>query len=116
MQCGGRYYRYSIARSYGRRQCDLGSSYGACTEIGDNNFVSSNVCLEHGNHMGSHCAFGPGVATSGNVCIGDGVRFGTGIFIEPDVNIGDNVVVASGSVLRNNVPNDSIVRMSWERP
>ena len=41
------------------RQCDTGSSYfGACTEIGDNNFVSSNVCLEHGNRMGSHCAFG----------------------------------------------------------
>ena len=24
LQCGGRYYRYSIARSYGRRQCDFG--------------------------------------------------------------------------------------------
>ena len=92
----------------------LGSSYfGACTEIGDNNFVSSNVCLEHGNRMGSHCAFGPAVATSGNVSIGDGVRFGTGIFIEPGVNIGDNVVIASGSILRNDVPNDSIVRMKY---
>lgn len=92
----------------------LGNSYfGACTEIGDNNFISSNVCLEHGNILGSHCAFGPAVATSGNVTIGDQVRFGTGIYIEPEVAIGDGVVVASGSVLRSDVPDRSIVKMKY---
>ncbi len=89
----------------------LGSAYiGACTLVGDNNFLSSNVCLEHGNVLGSHCAFGPGVVTSGNVKIGNGIRFGTGIFIEPRVSIGDGAVVASGSVITKDVPPDTIVK------
>ncbi len=89
----------------------LGSTYlGACTSVGDNNFISSNVCLEHGNVLGSHCAFGPGVVTSGNVRIGDGVRFGTGIFIEPLISIGDGSVIASGSVITKDVHADTVVK------
>lgn len=89
----------------------LGSTYlGACTSVGDNNFISSNVCLEHGNVLGSHCGFGPGVVTSGNVTIGNGVRFGTGIFIEPLVSIGDESVIASGSVITKDVLDSTVVK------
>ena len=41
----------------------------------------------------------------GNSCI-----FGTGIFIENDVTIGDNVLVASGSIIVNDVPSNSMLR------
>ena len=90
----------------------LGHVYmGACTQIGDNNFISGNVWLEHGNLLGSHCAFGPGVVTSGNVTMGSRIRFGTGIFIEPELSIGDDVVISSGSILRQDIPEKSVVRV-----
>jgi len=84
---------------------------GACTQIGDNNFISGNVWLEHGNQLGSHCSFGPGVVTSGNVTLGSRIRFGTGIFIEPGLRIGDDVIISSGSILRQNIPDKSVVRV-----
>ena len=82
----------------------LGRAYiGACSVIGDNNFISANVCLEHGNILGSHSAFGPGVFTSGNVTMGNTIRFATGIFIEPNIEIGDDAVISSGSIITDHV-------------
>lgn len=76
---------------------------GACSVIGDNNFISANVSLEHGNILGTSCAFGPGVFTSGNVTIGDRVRFGTGIYAEPGITIGDDSVIGSGQTLLTDI-------------
>lgn len=89
----------------------LGSSYlGAEAEIGDNNFLSSNTCIEHHCRMGSHNAFGPAVAFSGRVVIGDRIRFGTQIAVEPGVRIGSDCVIASSCVLRTDIPDRSLVR------
>ena len=88
----------------------LGNVYiGACTKIRDNNFISANVVLEHGNSMGSSCAFGPGVFTSGNVKIGDLVRFGTGIFIEPGLTIGSECVVGSGQTIVTSIKDNTVL-------
>ena len=83
---------------------------GPETIIGDNNFLSAYVNLEHHNKLGSHCTFGPGVLTSGGVKIGSQVGFGTGVFLEPRISIGDNVTVASGVILTTNIPSGSIVK------
>jgi acetyltransferase-like isoleucine patch superfamily enzyme len=89
----------------------LGHTYiGACSELGNNNFISANVSLEHGNVLGSHCAFGPGVYTSGNVTIGNKIRFATGIFIEPGITIGDNAIIGSGNIITANILEDQIVK------
>lgn len=82
----------------------LGHSYiGACSKIGDNNFLSAGVSIEHGNLLGDSCSFGPGVFTSGNVTIGDRVRFGTGIHIEPGLEVGSDAVIGSGQTLVSSV-------------
>lgn len=82
----------------------LGHVYiGACSDIQDNNFISANVALEHGNILGSSCAFGPGVFTSGNVTIGDRVRFGTGIYVEPNLSIEDDSIIGSGQTIVTSV-------------
>jgi len=78
--------------------------------IGNNNFLSAFINLEHHNHLGNHCTFGPGVFTSGGVRIGSRVRFGTGVFIEPRLTIGNDVTIASGVVLTTNVPEGVVVR------
>ena len=89
----------------------LGRTYvGACSRIGDNNFISANVALEHGNTLGSHNAFGPGVFTSGNVTIGDRVRFATGIFVEPGVTIGSDAVIASGRTVTVDVAPGEVLK------
>lgn len=82
----------------------LGHSYiGACSKIGDNNFLSAGVSIEHGNLLGDSCSFGPGVFTSGNVTIGDRVRLGTGIHIEPGLEVGSDAVIGSGQTLVSSV-------------
>lgn len=83
---------------------------GADTFIGNDNFITAKVSIEHHNHLGSHCTFGPGVMTSGHVTIGDETRFGTGIYIEPFVEIGKDCLIASGAVLTQIIPAHSIVR------
>ncbi len=104
-----------------RNQVELGTgniilakSYiGAYCQIGDNNFITSGTHLEHGNILGSHCAFGPLVATSGNVTIGDRVRFATGIVVEPDISIGNDVVISSGAVIRHNIDGNKVVKLNY---
>lgn len=88
----------------------LGRVYlGACSRIADNNFISANVSIEHGNILGSSCGFGPGVFTSGNVTIGDRVRFGTGIFVEPGLTVGDDAVIGSGQTLVTSVRDGTVL-------
>lgn len=86
------------------------SHIGACTVIGNDNFITAGASIEHHNEFGSHCTCGPCLMTSGLVKIGNVVRFGTGIFIEPHVNIGDNCLIASGTIITNNIPSNKIVR------
>jgi len=82
----------------------------ASARIGDNNFFSAFVDIEHHNVVGSHCTFGPGVMTSGGVRIGDRVKFGAGVFVEPLLSIGSDSVVATGVALTRSVPERSIVK------
>jgi sugar O-acyltransferase (sialic acid O-acetyltransferase NeuD family) len=88
--------------------------FGACAIVGDNNFLSAYVNIEHHNVLGSHCTFGPGVMTSSRVTIGDRCRFGTGVFIEPGVKIGPESIIASGSIITSEVPGRSIVKARVE--
>lgn len=90
--------------------CHLGPE----AEIGNDCFFTAKTSIEHHNVVGSHCTFGPGVMTSGSVSIGNCVKFGAGIFIEPLVKIGSNCLIASGTILTNHVPENSIVRHKLE--
>jgi sugar O-acyltransferase (sialic acid O-acetyltransferase NeuD family) len=97
--------------SLGRGNVILGFCHiGACATIGDNNFLSAYVSIEHHNELGSHCSYGPAVVASSRVKVGDGTRFGTGVFIEPKISIGANSVIGSGCILRGHVPAHSMVR------
>ena len=87
---------------------------GPSARIGDNNFLSGFVNIEHHNILESHCTFGPSVMTSGHVHIAERVKLGTGIFIEPGIIIGRNSIVASGAILTRNVPERSIVKTKVE--
>ena len=83
---------------------------GACTFIGNDNFITANSSLEHHNKLGDHCTFGPAVMTSGHVTIGNEVKFGTGIYIEPLITIGNNSLISSGSIITKDIEVNTIVR------
>ncbi len=97
--------------SIGRGNVILGFCHiGACATIGDNNFLSAYVSIEHHNEIASHCSYGPAVVASSRVKVGECTRFGTGVFMEPKISIGANSVIGSGCILRGDVPADSVVR------
>jgi len=83
---------------------------GTCTQIGNNNLFSAYTNIEHHNVIGSHCATGPGVITSGKVRIGDSVSIGTGVFIEPRLTIGSNSTIASGAIITTDIAPNSLVK------
>ena len=83
---------------------------GPNTVLGNDCFLTAKASIEHHNVVGSHVTCGPSVMTSGCVTIGDCVRFGTGVFVEPHVEIGNNCLIASGTIVTNNVPDNTIVR------
>ena len=83
---------------------------GACTSIGNGNFLSPYVDVEHHCVVGDFCTFGPGVMMSSLVRIGARVKFGTGIFIEPKLAIGSDSVIGSGAILTRDIPPNSVVK------
>jgi len=78
--------------------------------LGDNNFLAAYTAIEHHSVVGSHCTFGPRFTASGKVEIGDKCKFGTGVFVEPMIKIGENTTVASGAIVTNHIPANSIVK------
>lgn len=86
---------------------------GPNAQIGNDCFFTAMTSIEHHNILGSHCTFGPGVKTSGSVTIGECTKFGAGIYVEPLVEIGSNCLISSGSILTNHVPDNSIVRNTY---
>ncbi len=88
---------------------------GPNAEIGNDCFMTAKTSIEHHNIVGSHCSFGPGVLMSGSVTIGNCTKFGAGIFVEPLVKIGSNCLIASGAILTNHIPDNSILRCSYNQ-
>ncbi len=90
----------------------LGGAYlSSCVEIGDNNFLASQTCIEHHSKVGDHCTFGPRCTTSGAVTIGNRVKMGMGVLIEPNLSIGDQSLIPSGAVVTQNIPEESVLKM-----
>jgi acetyltransferase-like isoleucine patch superfamily enzyme len=85
------------------------TSVGACSVIGNNNFVSAHCNIEHHNTLGNNCTFGPGVMTSGNVHIKNNIKFGTGVFVEPKITIESCSIISSGSIITRNISENSVV-------
>tara|TARA_B100001175_G_C19515106_1_gene646940 strand:- start:27718 stop:28365 length:648 start_codon:yes stop_codon:yes gene_type:complete len=78
-------------------------------EIGNNVIVNTAAIIEHNCKIetGSHIA--PGAVICGGVTIKTGTFIGANCIIRENVCIGKNVVVGAGSVVLNNIPDNSLV-------
>jgi acetyltransferase-like isoleucine patch superfamily enzyme/glycine cleavage system H lipoate-binding protein len=86
------------------------SRLAADSYLGDNVFLSSYVNIDHHCAVGDNTTFGPGVFLSGRVVIGQNCVFGSMISIEPKIVIGNNCIIASGSVITQDIPSNSLIK------
>lgn len=78
-------------------------------EIGEGTMIYYNSIITHDVKVGRFVEISPDVKLLGRSLIGDFSHIGTGAIIFPDTLIGKHSIVAAGSVVRNNVPDYTLV-------
>lgn len=77
--------------------------------IGKGVLLNLNCTVGHDSYLGDFVECSPGVHLSGNVTIGANSSIGTGAVILPKVKIGENCIIGAGSVVREDIPDNSLV-------
>jgi acetyltransferase-like isoleucine patch superfamily enzyme len=109
-----------------RKNASLRIDYNGVLDLGNNVFINDNCTINCVNRItiGKNTKIAPNVCINdhdhnykknnsdhlirGEVTIGENVWIGSNVVILRDTKIGDNVVVAAGSVVKGNVPSNSI--------
>ncbi len=84
-----------------------GSVVNAFANIGDDCIINTNSTVEHDCILANGVHISPNVAIAGGVSIGNGSWIGIGSSIKQNITIGQNVVVGAGSVVVDNLPNNT---------
>lgn len=71
--------------------------------------INVNSMVAHDSVVGKFADIAPNVTISGNCHIGDFVSIGTAAVVLPGVRIGNNVAIGAGSIVKNNIPDNSLV-------
>ncbi|MCD6310214.1 MAG: acetyltransferase [Candidatus Eremiobacteraeota bacterium] len=79
------------------------------TIIGVNCIVNTSCSIDHDCHIGAHVHIAPGTVLGGAVEIGDFTLVGLGSKILPEIKIGKRCVIGAGSVVIEDVPDNTIV-------
>jgi len=86
------------------------------TIIGKGTKFDTFVHVAHGVRIGNHCIILAGAIICGSAKIGDQTWVGPSVCIRESVSIGNRVLVGAGSVVHNDVPDNSVVSGSPARP
>jgi sugar O-acyltransferase (sialic acid O-acetyltransferase NeuD family) len=78
-------------------------------KIGFGSLLNVFTFVAHDARVGKFADIAPRVTISGNCVIDDYVTIGTNAVILPKVNIGRNVIIGAGSIVKNNIPSNSLV-------
>jgi len=79
----------------------------ALAQIEDYAILNTGCIIEHECVINCAAHIGPGAVLAGNVSVGRRTFVGANVVIKQGINIGDDVVIGAGSVIINDVPNDS---------
>lgn len=84
--------------------------------IGDGCIFGENVRIYDHNHRFAdvHAKIKEQGYTTGDVIIGDHCWFGSNVIVLKGVHIGDNCVIGAGSIISQDIPDDSIVTADRE--
>lgn len=78
-------------------------------QIGKGVILNLNCTIGHDSIIEDFVECAPGVHISGNVKIGVNTVIGTGAVLLPKINVGNNCIIGAGSVVRNDIPDNSLV-------
>jgi len=78
-------------------------------KIGKGCLINANVMVGHDSVMGNFCDIAPGAIITGHCKLGDYVQIGTGVILLPGVKVGQNSIISAGSVISQNIPENSKV-------
>ena len=84
---------------------NIDNGHGFSVEIGNNVTITNASILTHDASTKKFL----GYSKVGKVKIGDNVFVGYGSLILPGVEIGNNVIIGGGAVVRDSIPEDSVV-------
>jgi sugar O-acyltransferase (sialic acid O-acetyltransferase NeuD family) len=85
-----------------------GSVLTSHISIGSHCLINLNCTIGHDTVMEDYCVLSPGVHVSGACRLEEGVDMGAGAVILPGCRIGRNSVIGAGSVVRTDIPPDSV--------
>jgi len=77
--------------------------------IGKGTLLNINCTIGHDVNIGEFVEVCPSVSVSGHCEIGDYSSIGTGAIILPGVKIGRNCIIGAGTVVTQNIPDNSLV-------
>lgn len=83
------------------------SIVNAGATIGVNNILNTACCIEHDVAIGNHCHIATGAFINGDCVIGDQTFIGSQAAIANQISIGKNVIIGIGSVVINNIEDNS---------
>lgn len=78
-------------------------------EIGDNTIFGQNIMIYDHDHVIDETGAKRNEYTTAPIKIGKNVWIGSGVIILKGVTVGDNSVIAAGTLVRKDVPNNSVV-------
>ncbi|OXM85360.1 galacturonic acid acetylase [Paenibacillus rigui] len=126
--------RVTIGRFvYIRKNASLRVDLGGELHLGDKVFINDNCNINCVGRVsiGAHTKIAPNVCINdhdhnyksssndhlliGEVTIGSNVWIGSNVVILRDTTIGDNAVIAAGSIVKGNVPSDTVFMNKRER-
>ncbi len=76
--------------------------------FGDNVFIGPNCGFHTSGHPIDHERRDRGLEYAYPISVGDNVWFGAGVQVMPGVTIGNNVVIGGGSIVVQDIPDDSV--------
>lgn len=88
------------------------SHLGANVIVGKNCIINSGAIVEHDAVIAPHCHISTNATVNGSCKIGEGTFVGSGAVVRDGVTIGTNSVIGMGVVVNNDLPDDTLIRMS----
>lgn len=83
------------------------SVVSSSVEIGSGAIINHGAIIDHDCKLGNFVHIAPNATLGGGVIVGDTTLIGAGANVLPNVNIGKNVVIGAGSVVINDIPDNS---------
>lgn len=81
----------------------------ACASIGKGCICNTSCIIEHECHIEEFCHIAPGATLCGNVKVGTTSFIGAQAVIKQGIRIGKNVTIGAGTVVLNDVPDNTVV-------